>query len=146
MMVKDLHRVANRDYVLIYDTYNLDQAAYGPHLMLDISGCDVSKLNSLEFCQKFLSELPGQIGMTKIYGPVVMRYNDENDPLESGVTGLVVIAQSHISIHTYPEKNYAFIDVFSCRYFDHKMVTEKIIELFDVKNTDAYICKRGVGF
>lgn len=144
MICKDLHKVGNQEYLLIYDTYNLEQPAYGPHLMLDIRGCDREKLASLEFCQKFLNDIPDKIGMTKILGPIALTYVCPTDPSENGVTGVTIIAESHITIHTYPEKDKAFIDIFSCKHFDYQRVTELTIQMFDARITDAFICKRGV--
>ena len=63
--------------------------------------------------------------MTRISPPYVLRYIG---PVleEWGISGFVFIAESHIGIHTFVEKNYVNIDVFSCKDFD----TEKAIEDF----------------
>jgi len=146
MMIKDLHKVGELEYFLLYDAAIFDQSGYGPHLMLDIQFCEDGKLSDLNFCRQFLSTLPAQIGMTKIYGPVIIDYKNPEDQTKDGITGFTIIAESHISIHTYPEKNYAFIDIFSCKNFDFKSVTEKVIQLFQPRFTNAYVCMRGVDF
>lgn len=45
---------------------------------------------------------------------------------ENAFTGFVVIAESHISIHTYPEKESITIDVYSCKDFDYKFILDLI--------------------
>jgi S-adenosylmethionine decarboxylase len=63
--------------------------------------------------------------MTRISPPYVIRY--AGPVLEDwGISGLVFIAESHIGIHTFVEKNYVNIDVFSCKGFD----TDRAIEDF----------------
>ncbi|MFH0927753.1 MAG: S-adenosylmethionine decarboxylase, partial [Candidatus Micrarchaeota archaeon] len=78
---------------------------YGPHLTMDMYGCDKERLSSVEFVSKFLDGLPAKIGMTKIIPPYVFKYEGIK-PEDWGVSGIVLIAESHIAIHTYPEKNY----------------------------------------
>ena len=117
---------------------------YEPHMLVDVSNCDVEKLNDPSFIWKFLDELPGKIGMTKISPPYVLRF----PALEQvgGVTGFVIIAESHISIHTYPEKNYFFLDVFSCKEFDVNKTKKYIFRKFKVKEADVQVIKRGKAF
>jgi len=57
--------------------------------------------------------------MTKIGGPYMFEYQAP-DPAYSGVSGLVVIAESHIALHTFPELDYFTMDIFSCKNFDHE--------------------------
>src|SRR5215831_19512661 len=75
----------------------------GSHLMLDGYGCEQKKLEDLEHIYRILEEYPGTIGMTKIMPPYVFRYTGVR-PENWGVSGFVLIAESHISVHTFPEK------------------------------------------
>ena len=118
---------------------------FGPHLMLDLSECDPERINDLGFIFNFLNTLPDQIGMTKITQPYVFPYSGLI-PEDRGVTGFVVIAESHLSIHTFVEKGYAFIDLFSCKPFDTDMARNLIIKAFDSKRPEVYMVKRGNGF
>jgi len=118
---------------------------YGPHLTLDLGDCDVTILNDLNICFAFLNELPSRIGMNKITQPYVFRY-DETTPEECGVTGFVVIAESHISLHTYPEKKFVFVDVFSCKPFDIKEAEKYIVSFFGSKSPVVQKISRGEKF
>ena len=118
---------------------------YGPHLMLDLNECNPEILNDLEACFKLLFDLPPKIKMTKITQPYVFRY-DAIDPEESGITGVVIIAESHISIHTYPKKNFAFVDLFSCKPFDTDMAKNYVVNFFQSKSVKSFVRERGEDF
>ena len=90
---------------------------FGPHLTLDGYGCNREKLEDLDLIYSILDEFPSYIGMTKIMPPYVFRYTGLK-PEDWGVSGFVLIAESHISIHTFPCKNYLSLDIFSCKNFD----------------------------
>lgn len=116
---------------------------YGPHLTIDIEGA--SYLNDFDYIYRFLENFPSQIGMTKITKPYVIRYTAPNHE-ESGITGFVMIAESHISIHTYPHKDYAFIDVFSCKPFDIEPTVTSIKRMFKAGNIEHKCIERGKNF
>lgn len=118
---------------------------YGPHLTLDLGDCNPVILDDLEACFKLLNELPDLIGMTKITSPYVFRYNSPF-PEEDGITGVTIIAESHISLHTYPDKNFAFVDLFSCKPFDVKRAQEFIVNYFESKSAEIHVHERGIHF
>jgi len=119
--------------------------AFGPHLTLDLSNCNQRKLSDLDFIYKLLHDLPEKIGMTKITQPYVFRYSGLV-PEDKGITGFVVIAESHISIHTFQEKDYVFIDVFSCKHFDYEYAKQYLIKAFESKNPKSAVMIRGEDF
>jgi len=112
---------------------------------LDMYGCDRSKLESVEYVAKFLDGLPAKIGMTKIIPPYTFRYEGIK-PEDWGVSGIVLIAESHIAIHTYPEKNYASFDAFSCKEFDANKVAEMVVKTFGAKTYEKNSFERGKHF
>lgn len=99
---------------------------YGPHLTIDAYGCEKERLASLDVVFSFLDRMPEVIGMQKITKPYVFTHLADPDP-EWGITGVVIIATSHVSFHSYPELGIAFVDVFSCKVFN----TEEAIAFFD---------------
>ena len=121
------------------------QKGFGPHLMLDLNQCDPLKLNSIDHCFKLLDELPTLIGMTKVTMPHVFPY-EGLVPEDKGITGSVIIAESHISIHTFSLKEYAFIDIFSCKPFQTSSAIDYCIKLFESKDPDINIVYRGKDF
>lgn len=118
---------------------------FGPHLMLDLSDCNTDKLSDYNLVFSVLNELPGKIGMTKITQPYVFPYSGLV-PEDKGITGTVIIAESHISIHTFQEKDYCFVDVFSCKDFNVEYAAEYLIDIFESKKYEKHIVNRGKDF
>ena len=118
---------------------------FGLHLMLDGYGCDRAKLENEDFIHEFLDVFPENIGMTKLMRPYVSRY-EASDQRHSGLSGFVLIAESHVSIHTFPWKGYVSIDVFSCKSFDVKAAEREIVRMFGIKSIEKNIFERGVEY
>ena len=85
--------------------------SFGPHLTLDLSECNTSKLKDISFIYNILYELPPKVGMTRITQPYVFPYSGLI-PEDKGITGVVILAESHASIHTFEEKGFVFADPF----------------------------------
>lgn len=118
---------------------------FGMHLILDGYGCDRQRLEDISLIYNFLSEYPAQIKMTKIMPPYVFRYDAEN-PQDWGISGFVLIAESHISIHTFPEKNYFSLDIFSCKNFDSEQAISYVSNLFATQKSEIKLLDRGLEF
>ncbi|HEY7976051.1 MAG TPA: adenosylmethionine decarboxylase, partial [Ktedonobacterales bacterium] len=118
---------------------------FGPHLIIDGSRCNTQKLADRILVEQVLNEYPTAIGMTKIGGPYMFEYQAP-DPAYSGVSGLVVIAESHIAIHTFPELDYFTLDIFSCKNFDHELAIRYIKDAFEVTEMDRMLLQRGLSF
>lgn len=118
----------------------------GNHLILDGYDCDSKKLADFKLIQKFLNELPEKIGMKKLTPPPHLIDYKDTVKEERGITGFVLIAESHISIHTYPHKNFLSFDLFSCKEFDVDLIIEKLIKTLGIKKFDHKIVKRSSKF
>jgi len=119
---------------------------HGPHLMVDAYECDPQAVRSLDTVYKFLDELPARIKMTKITKPYLFFHQDRPDE-EPGITGFVVIAESHISIHTFPAReNYLTMDIYSCKDFDREYALSYIKTLFKPKKIEHHHLIRGKHF
>jgi len=118
---------------------------FGQHLTIDASECNVRKLGSISLVYDILRELPKMIGMTIMTLPYVGKWKDVWAESE-GISGFVMIAESHISIHTFPEQKYVFIDVFSCKKFNTEKAKEYLIEMFNAKKIIFKVIKRGLDF
>ncbi len=119
---------------------------FGPHLMVDGYEANYETLASVEAITEFLDNLPKEIGMTKIMPPYVFKYDGGDKPEDWGVSGFVIIAESHISIHTFPEKQYFSIDIFSCKEFDMDRAVEIIKEYFGTDKLEIRTTNRGTEF
>ena len=116
---------------------------FGPHLTLDLSECDLRKLSDLSHVYSMLDELPDLISMHKISPPYAFVYKPKEKPEEWGVSGFVIIAESHISIHTFPDRNSAFVDVFSCKQFDIHTAIDYIVAKLDAHKAEKKLSGRG---
>jgi len=119
---------------------------FGPHLMVDGYNVDYEILSSLEKITEFLDTLPEKIQMTKIMPPYVFKYDGGEKPEDWGISGFVIIAESHISIHTFPEKGYFSIDIFSCKDFNIKEAIDIIKEFFQTDKLEIQTTSRGTEF
>ena len=114
--------------------------------MLDCYGCDKEKLGDTAFITKLLDELPDVIKMHKIAPPQIVYYKGSGNPEHfdrGGISGVVIIAESHISIHTFVKQEFASIDVFSCKEFDYKMLTDYVKKEFGAENVESKFLRRG---
>ncbi len=118
---------------------------FGQQLVLDGYGADQGKLQDMELIYRFLDEYPAQMGMTKIMPPYVFKYKGLK-PEDWGISGIVLIAESHISIHTFPDKQYLSCDFFSCKHFNTQEAADYIIQLFGVQKFENQVLDRGREF
>ncbi len=87
------------------------------HLIIDGYSANREILQDEDFLRGWLESYPSEIGMTRISAPFVLKYVG-NKLEDSGISGFVFIAESHISVHTFVEPCYINIDIFSCKDFD----------------------------
>tara|TARA_B100000575_G_scaffold247673_1_gene213234 strand:- start:2695 stop:3081 length:387 start_codon:yes stop_codon:yes gene_type:complete len=120
-------------------------AYFGPHLIIDLKNCDKEKLGNKDLIYDILLNLPEKIGMTRISEPDVFYYSGKY-PEDHGVTGVVVLAESHCSIHTFQEKGYCFVDIFSCKKFDTETAISELVKEFDSQSYDKHVMQRGINF
>lgn len=84
----------------------------GKHCILELYSCDPAKLDDEAFLRTAITNAAKRAGAT-LLNLITHRFDPQ------GVTGLALLAESHISIHTWPEFGYAAVDVFTCG--DHTM-------------------------
>ena len=121
------------------------ELGFGQHLMLDGYGCPHENLTDLDRIYEFLNQCPDLIHMTKIMPPYAFKYSGKV-PEDWGLSGFVLIAESHISIHTFPEKGYLSIDVFSCKDFDVQTAVAFATKVFGIASQEIKIVDRGLEF
>jgi S-adenosylmethionine decarboxylase proenzyme len=62
-----------------------------------------------------------------------------------GISGIVVIAESHVAIHTWPEHGYAAVDIFTCgETLQPEVAAEFLVEKFQARNPSLFEMKRGL--
>jgi S-adenosylmethionine decarboxylase len=111
------------------------------HLIIDGYGDNPKLMQDEQFLYQLLDSYPAQIGMTKISSPLVFRYIGSRSE-DWGISGFVFIAESHISIHTFVERRYINIDVFSCKDFNAKQVIKDLKDRFQLTRLSSRLINR----
>ena len=119
---------------------------FGLHVTIDASRCNKLNLGSVPLVYDILNNLPERIGMTKMTLPYVVKWLDKFSEGTEGISGFVMIAESHISIHTFPDQDYVFMDIFSCREFDAEKAIKYLTEAFESTRYEKHVVKRGMNF
>ncbi len=106
---------------------------FGPHYLAEIA---LEKDLTMDECFKFLEDFVYQINMDPITRPYIIKDKIQNPKYLSGI---IIIAQSHISIHYDYEKRHAFFDIFSCAAFDYSRVESFICKLGTVISNELVV-------
>ena len=112
--------------------------ALGRHLLLELFDCDLDAINNVESVKSVLIEAAKRAQAT-IVDVVFHEFNP------FGVSGVVVIAESHLSIHTWPEYRYAAVDIFSCGdILQPEIAASYLVEQFGAERTSVVEMQRGL--
>lgn len=124
-----------------------NNSLFGMHLTIDGYGGDHELLNNMSLVFNLLNELPEKIGMHKMMPPYVVFSPPLNEKDSGGVSGFVMIVESHISAHTFPKKKFVSIDVYTCK---SKLPTDFVVNYFKnafkLQETEVHEIKRGLKF
>lgn len=110
----------------------------GQHLLLDLFDCDAKVISSLQGVKTSMLEAASRARAT-----VVQLVFHEFSPL--GISGVVVIAESHLAIHTWPEYRYAAVDIFTCGdVLEPKVAAEYLAQLLGATQVSVVQLERGL--
>ena len=112
------------------------------HLMLELYGCDRQLLSNESLIHSVLDEYPTRVQMEKV-SPVHLYNIETSNPLDAGLSGFVVIAQSHISLHAWPEYGEVDIDICSCKDFSQEDAIAFAKEMFQTDDIESHFVVRG---
>ena len=112
------------------------------HLMLELYNCDRELLSNEPLLRRVLDEYPTRVEMEKV-SPVHLYDIETSNPLDAGMSGFVVIAQSHISMHAWPEYGEVDIDICSCKEFSQEDAIAFAKEMFQSDDVEAHFVIRG---
>ncbi|XWO14397.1 S-adenosylmethionine decarboxylase proenzyme [Candidatus Hepatincola sp. Pdp] len=107
----------------------------GTHLLIDL--WEATNLNSPKDIDKVLRDCAIAAGATILHSHM-HHFNPQ------GVSGVVVLAESHISIHTWPERGYAALDIFVCGDCNPYLAIPILKDYFKPKNIQLSENRRGV--
>jgi len=88
------------------------------HICIDFANVSQFILCSKESIKILLTNLVRITEMTALREPIVEQLINPDEPICCGITGVVILKESLIDIHTYPEHRAIYISIFSCKEFD----------------------------
>lgn len=112
--------------------------ALGIHLLIELRQCNPRLLDDLEYVKETMVEA-AKFMDAQIIGESFHRFNPQ------GITGVLAIAESHLSIHTWPELDYAAADIFTCGLEQNPQAAARvIIERMESKDPSIQTIERGI--
>ncbi len=109
--------------------------ALGVHICLDLEGCNKDILNDRDKIREVMLEAAKLAG-AQIVGDIFHNFN----PV--GTSGAVIIAESHLAVHTWPEYGAVAIDIFTCGDLGCDKAADYLLEIFEAKNFELKIEQR----
>ncbi|MCR8846224.1 adenosylmethionine decarboxylase [Paenibacillus sp. SC116] len=117
----------------------MEYSTFGRHVAVDTWGVDFDLLNNADYLQSQLVEAAEACGAT-----VLSVQSKQFEP--QGATVLVLLSESHLSIHTYPERGFAAIDCYTCgETVDPQLAIDYLVSVLKPEKTFAKKIIRGLG-
>ncbi|MCM8900836.1 MAG: S-adenosylmethionine decarboxylase [Clostridiales bacterium] len=112
---------------------------YSRHCILELWECNRELLNDIKFVEKMMTDAALQAGAE-------VREVTFHQFAPQGVSGVVIVSESHLAIHTFPEHGYASIDVFTCgKRIDPKKAASIIAQKLEANRIYEMNVERGLG-
>ena len=99
---------------------------FGKHYLIDLRDCDPEIIKSVDPTREIVLRAAKECGAT-----ILDNYFHQFQPM--GVSGVVLIAESHISVHTWPESGFAAVDIFTCGEMKPQVAIDIMREGFRAK-------------
>lgn len=120
---------------------------FGLHLMIDGYDADPGRLADATLLHDLLDRIPQALGMHPICTPVVVAVGPKNRKDPGGLSGFVMIAESHLSFHTFPARRFVTIDLYTCQnQMDVPRLTTLLAEGFGISDLDLHCQPRGLRY
>jgi len=110
----------------------------GVEYVVDAFGCDPDALRSAVILRAVINDVIESLGLTPVGEPVWHVF-----PGEGGVTGITLLAESHLSVHTYPESGFAAFDLYCCRPHGEWPWKEKLAAALGARDVIVKQIRRG---
>ena len=106
------------------------------HLLLELYKCDSEKLNDESFLRCALNRA-SKLAQATVLNLISNKFEPQ------GVTAIALLAESHISIHTWPESNYSAVDIFTCgQNMSPELASQYLIEVLQAKEHFLRVIER----
>jgi S-adenosylmethionine decarboxylase len=111
--------------------------ALGRHLLVELHGCEPDILDDIGTIRDVMLRAASHMCVT-VLGVMAHKFEPQ------GVTAIVMIAESHLSIHTWPEHSYAAVDVFTCNGRIPEQVVSCFVATLRASQVNAIEIQRGI--
>lgn len=120
---------------------------FGVHLTLDGYGGSAQLLADGDHVLACLGALPERLGMHKLADPFLIELDQQGPKDPGGVTGFVIIAESHISIHTFPLRGFVSADVYTCQNsLETQQICDYFTDAFALQDLEVNLVRRGTRY
>lgn len=133
-------------YIFVMNTHNntIDKFFFGVHFMVDGYGAQPTFLQDTAALTTALKHIPKQMEMHCISSPVVVEVGPNNKKDPGGLSGVVLIAESHFAFHTFPSRGFVTIDVYTCKNnLDTELLLSLLRDTFKFETEETYYIERG---
>ncbi|MHC0037401.1 adenosylmethionine decarboxylase [Pseudoneobacillus sp. C159] len=110
----------------------------GRHVISELWGCDFEKLNDMQLIEQIFVDAALKSG-AEIREVAFHKFAPQ------GVSGVVIISESHLTIHSFPEHGYASIDVYTCGDLDPNIAADYIAQSLNAQTRENIEIPRGMG-
>lgn len=110
----------------------------GSHLLADLYGVREDRLRDEQAIESLLLQ------SARAAGASVLSSHFHRFGSGGGVTGVVVLAESHITIHTWPEHGFAAADIFMCGHANPQLALDVLVAAFGPASSDVKTVERGM--
>jgi S-adenosylmethionine decarboxylase len=120
---------------------------FGVHFMIDGYAASAALLADRDHLERLLYDLPDAIGMHRIAPPQIVEVGPLNPKDSGGISGFVIIAESHFSFHTFPARGFVTADLYTCQdEIDRDDVIRRLKAAFGLIDADVFVQNRGLRF
>ena len=123
---------------LRFTGHTLQDLALGTEWIVDAHGCDPSSLRSCAGLGRLFARLVDELGLHPVGEPVWHVF-----PGQGGITGLLLLSESHLACHTFPERGFAAFDLYCCRPSQEWPWAERLAEALGAAEVRVRSVPRG---
>jgi S-adenosylmethionine decarboxylase len=120
---------------------------FGVHIMIDGYSADQALLSDAVYLRGVLQALPAEMKMHAICAPQLVEVGPMNPKDPGGLSGFVMIAESHFSFHTFPKRGFVTMDLYTCQCgLDRPWAVSRLKSAFGLTDADVFIQERGMRY
>lgn len=121
---------------------------FGEHIMIDGYGVKDDKLENFNIVLDYIEKIVEMSKMRKLGEPIVYRVkSQDNNKDDGGLSGFVVVVESHVSVHTFKGRGFVTIDVYTCRNgLPVERIKEFTKEYWKLEDIEFNFVKRGLKY